>query len=130
MNRKTWLPRIKIMLLVLLCMGAFILVFARDWYNINVKHAKESVLNNDLQTMRMAINKYTVDRQHPPQSLQVLVDEQYLRMIPTNPITGKVDWVPHYVNVDLGGEKSLECIDDVHASPGQTNSNGIRYSDW
>ncbi|HJY91727.1 MAG TPA: hypothetical protein VJ255_15685 [Candidatus Acidoferrum sp.] len=118
------------MLLVLLCMGAFILVFARDWYNINVKHAKESVLNNDLQTMRMAINKYTVDRQHPPQSLQVLVDEQYLRMIPTNPITGKVDWVPHYVNVDLGGEKSLECIDDVHASPGQTNSNGIQYSDW
>jgi hypothetical protein len=80
--------------------------------------------------MRMAINKYTVDRQHPPQSLQVLVDEQYLRMIPTNRITGKVDWVPHYVNVDLGGEKSLECIDDVDASPGQINSNGIQYSDW
>ena len=130
MNRKAWLPRIKLMLLVLLCMGTFILVFGRYWYNINAKHAKESVLKNDLQAMRMAIDKYTIDRQHPPQSLQVLVDDRYLRMIPTNPITRKVDWVPHYVNVDLGGEKSLECIDDVHASAGQTNSNGVPYSDW
>ena len=80
--------------------------------------------------MRMTIDEYTIDRQHPPQSLQVLVDEQYLRMIPTNPITGNVDWVPHYVNIDLGGKKSLECIDDVHASLGQNNNNGVPYSDW
>ena len=80
--------------------------------------------------MRMAIDKYTIDRQHPPQSLQLLADEQYLRMIPTNPITRKVDWVLHYVNVDLRGEKSVEFIDDVHVSPGQSNSNGVPYSDW
>jgi general secretion pathway protein G len=131
MNRQAGLPRIKILLLVLLCStSVFILVFSRDLYNISVNHARESVLKRELQSMRMAIDKYTVDNQHPPQSLQNLVDQRYLRMIPTNPITKKVDWVPHYVNLDLGDGKSAVCINDVRASPGQTDSSGVPYSDW
>jgi len=72
--------------------------------------------------MREAIYKYTVDRQRPPESLQTLVDQKYLPMIPTNQITKKAVWVPHYVNFDLGGGKATVGIDDVHASS--------PYSDW
>jgi general secretion pathway protein G len=80
--------------------------------------------------MREAIHKYTVDRRRPPESLQALVDEGYLRMIPKDPITHEVDWVPHYVDFDLGGGKSIFCMDNVHASKGQTDSHGVPYSDW
>jgi len=131
MNRQVWLPRIKILLLLaLLCASVFIWVFGRDLYNMHIKRARESVLKRDLQTMRMAIDKFSVDNQHPPQSLENLVDEGYLRQIPVNPITYKIDWVPHYVNFELGGEKSLVGISDVHASLGQTDSRGVPYSDW
>ena len=116
MNRQAWLSKIKIVLLGLVCTGALILVLdGNSWYKTGINHARESVLKNDLQTMREAIHKYIVDRQRPPESLQTLVDQEYLRMIPTNPITQKADWVPHYVNFDLGGGKSVVCIDDVHA---------------
>lgn len=80
--------------------------------------------------MREAIHKYTVDRQRPPESLQTLVDQEYLRMIPTNPITQKADWVLHNVNFDLGGGKSVVCIDGVYAGSHQTDNNGVPYSDW
>ena len=72
--------------------------------------------------MREAIDNYTHDQQHPPQSLQTLVDEKYLRSIPANPFTRRADWVPHYVNAAPGGEGSIVGIDDVHAS--------APYSDW
>jgi hypothetical protein len=131
MNRQGWLPRIKILLLlVLLCTGVFILVFGRDLNKMYIKRERESILKSDLQTMRMAIEKYTVDYKHLSQSLQELVDHGYLRTIPISPITHQMDWVPHYVNCGIGSGKSLVCIDDVHASPGKTDSRGVPYSDW
>lgn len=131
MNRHAWLPKIRIMLLVLVCAGVLILVLGGpSWYNARLNHARESVLKNDLQAMREAIHKYTVDNQRPPESLQILVDQHYLRFVPANPITKKPDWVPHNVNVDSGGGKTLVGIDDVHASPGQVDRNGVPYCNW
>ena len=91
-------------------------------------NARESVLRNDLQTMREAIDNYTADKGRPPQSLQILVDEKYLRAIPINPITRKSDWVPHHVRT--GDQKSAVGIDDVHASAGEASDDGAPYSDW
>ena len=112
----------RIALLVLLLTAAFFMVLGRFWYPVAVNHANESVLKRDLQTMREAIDNYTHDQEHPPQSLQTLVDEKYLRMIPVNPFTRRADWVPHYVNAAPAGEASIVGIDDVHAS--------APYSDW
>src|SRR6266436_4433794 len=79
------------------------------------RRLKESVLRQDLSIMRLAIKNYMEDHQRFPQSLQTLLDEKYLREIPKNPFSGKLDWVPHYVNVDLGGGMSTVRIDDVYA---------------
>ncbi|PMU83580.1 hypothetical protein C1Y30_31215, partial [Pseudomonas sp. GW704-F3] len=51
-------------------------------YDKVVKHAREAVLKQDLQTMRQAIDNYTLDKQQAPQSLEDLVDARYLREIP------------------------------------------------
>jgi hypothetical protein len=37
-----------------------------------IKHAREAVLKEDLQTMRTAIDSYTMDKQKAPQSLDDL----------------------------------------------------------
>jgi len=122
MNRTARFSKIEIALLVLVWAVVFVLIFGGKNYVTSVRHARESVLKRDLEMMRETIYKYTVDRQQPPESLQTLVDQEYLPMIPTNPITKKADWVPHYVNFDLGGGKVAVGIDDVHAS--------VPYSDW
>ena len=135
MERHAWFPKITVVLLVLFCAGILMSFFGgkswyRAWYKARVIHANESVLKNDLQDMREAIHRYTVDRRRPPESLQALVDENYLRMIPTDPITHEVDWVPHCVNLDLRGGKLLVGIDDVHAGTRRTDRNSVPYSDW
>src|ERR1019366_3644874 len=52
--------------------------FAMPTYHIAVIHAREAVLRNDLFTMRKMIDEYTIDKQHPPSSLDELVEDGYL----------------------------------------------------
>ena len=56
-------------------------------YTTSVKRAREVILKEDLFQMRKLINQYYTDKAKYPVSLQTLVDEQYLRSIPIDPIT-------------------------------------------
>ncbi len=84
-------------------------------YHKSVRRAREAELMQDLSHLRQCINNYTQDRQQPPQSLQDLVDGNYLREIPTDPLTRKRDWVPHFGTVVLGNGRTTFGIDDVHS---------------
>ncbi len=57
-------------------------------YQKAIVRAKESVLRNNLFTLRTLIDEYTFDKQKAPQSLEDLVREGYLRQIPMDPIDG------------------------------------------
>src|SRR5437763_12595629 len=57
-------------------------------YNRSIIRAKESVLMNNLSTLRQCIDNYTYDKQKAPQTLQELVSEGYLQKIPIDPMTG------------------------------------------
>jgi general secretion pathway protein G len=56
-------------------------------YKYATKRARESVLKENLFQMRTLIDQYYADKGKYPYSLQALVDEQYLRFIPIDPIT-------------------------------------------
>ena len=45
----------------------------------DVNRAREAVLREDLHTMRVAIDSYTVDKEKAPQSLEDLVQAGYLK---------------------------------------------------
>ena len=63
-------------------------------YQSAVKKARESVLKETLFQLRKLIDQYYSDKGKYPASVQALVDENYLRKIPVDPITGKADtWV-------------------------------------
>jgi len=59
----------------------------------SLRRTREATLKQDLVTMRMAIDNYTLEKQHGPRSLHDLVREHYLKEIPMDPFTGKEDRV-------------------------------------
>src|SRR5215831_19209408 len=56
-------------------------------YQKTIMHARETVLKDDLFTMRKLIDQYSADKGKLPQSLDDLVSSGYMRDIPTDPIT-------------------------------------------
>src|SRR5215813_12258460 len=75
----------------------FILIgMAVGQYGKSVQHAREAALHTDLQTMREAIDNYTLDRLAAQQSLEDLKNAGYLREVPIDPMTQAKDWVVEY----------------------------------
>ena len=97
---------------------------------MGARGARESVLRQDLQTMRMAIDNCTLDKKQAPQSVQDLVNEQYLRVIPTDPFTKKKDWVPYFSDTLLPTGQTTTGISDVHSNSSEVDSTGRPYNTW
>jgi len=75
-------------LLLVLCI-AFLCLTVGTRYPESLRRAREAVLKGDLAYIRKSIDDYTRDRQQAPQSLQDLVDGNYLRVIPKDPLTNR-----------------------------------------
>src|SRR5205085_4946625 len=78
-------------LMIVMAVIAILIAIAVPVYNRAITRAKESVLRNNLFTMRTVIDEYTYDKQKAPQNLQDLVSEGYLRTIPVDPMTNSAD---------------------------------------
>src|SRR5260370_19716280 len=72
-------------LMIVMAIIGVLAVVAIPSYVGAVKQAREAVLKEDLHVMRSAIDSFTADKQKAPQSLQALVTEGYLRIIPADP---------------------------------------------
>ena len=117
-------------MMIVIAIIAILIGMAAGIYTRTVQHARESVLKKDLQTMREAIDNYTLDKQQAPQSLQDLVDAHYLRMVPVDPINQQDDWVPHYGDAVLTPDQSSTGLDDVYSGSDQIGSDGTPYNTW
>lgn len=117
-------------LMIVVSIIVILIGMAAGMYQTSILHARETVLKKDLQTMREAIDNYTLDKQQAPQSLQDLVDAHYLRQIPEDPITRQADWVPHFSDTVISPDQTGTGIDDVHAGADGVGSDGTPYSSW
>ena len=96
-----------------------------------LRHAREAALKEDLQTMRMAIDSYTMDKQKAPQALDDLVQDGYLRSVPEDPMTHSKDtWVPDTSEAMYSLDQTEPGINDVHSGSEETGSDGQPYSSW
>jgi general secretion pathway protein G len=96
-----------------------------------VKSAKEAVLKEDLHVMRAAIDSYTMDKQKAPQSLDDLVQDGYLKVIPEDPMTKARDtWVTNTSDSLHTLDQTDPGIDDVHSGSQETGTDGQPYSTW
>jgi general secretion pathway protein G len=117
-------------MMIVIAIIVILVGMAAGIYTKTVQHARESVLMKDLQTMREAIDNYTLDKQQAPQSLQDLVDAQYLRQVPVDPINQQQDWVLHYGDMVLSPDQTSTGVDDVHSGSDQMGSDGRPYNEW
>lgn len=100
-------------------------------YNTSVIHAKETVLRDNLFTLRSLIQQYTFDKAKAPQSLQDLVQAGYLKQLPADPFTGSRDtWVTDQEDYQLAVDQTQPGIVDVHSGATQTSTDGTAYSSW
>lgn len=118
-------------LMIVMAIIAIIMSIAVPIYNRSITRAKESVLKNNLFTLRTVIDEYTYDKQKAPQGLQDLVSEGYLRQIPTDPATGTSDsWVPIMEDALSAVNQSEPGIFDVKSGSDKTSLEGTRYAEW
>src|SRR5215468_2149322 len=75
-------------LMVVITIIVILISMAIPIYNRSIVRARESVLHNNLHTLREVIDQYTYDKQKAPQQLQDLVSEGYLLKLPIDPMVG------------------------------------------
>ena len=122
-------------LLELMIVVAIIMILigiAAGMYQRSVQKAKEATLRSDLTVMREAIDHYTLDKEAAPQSLEDLVNpqSQYLREIPTDPITNTKDWHADFGDTVMSPDQSTTGIVDVHSNSDKVSSLGTPYNTW
>jgi general secretion pathway protein G len=102
-------------------------------YNQSILRARESVLRQNLFTLRSVISQYTLDKQKAPQSLDDLVSAGYLKQLPVDPTSGRSDtWVP---DEEQDTTMSIDATDaggiiDVHTGSQAIGSDGTAYNTW
>lgn len=100
-------------------------------YQRSISHARESVLKQDLATLRSAIDQYTLDKQKAPQSLEDLISAGYMKSMPEEPTTHRTDcWVPVQEDSLMAIDQNQPGIIDVHSCNDQLSSDGTAYSSW
>ena len=100
-------------------------------YNQSILRAKESVLLQNLFTLRSLISQYTLDMQKAPQSLEDLVQGGYIKQIPIDPFTGKNDtWTVDQEDYTLSVDQQETGITDVHSGSALISTTGNAYSSW
>jgi general secretion pathway protein G len=118
-------------LMIVISLLLILVTVAVPIYNQSILRAKESVLKQDLFTLRNVIDQYTLDKQKAPQSLEDLVSAGYIKQIPTDPFTGKNDtWAVEQEDITQSPEQTEPGISDVHSGSNLTASDGTTYSSW
>ena len=117
-------------MMIVLMIISILIGMAAVIYDKTVKHSREAVLKQDLQTMRQAIDNYTLDKQQAPQSLEDLVEAHYLREIPVDPVCNQKDWVTHVGDTVLSPDQTSTGVDDVHSGCEQNALDGTSYITW
>jgi general secretion pathway protein G len=100
-------------------------------YRAWMRHARESMLTVNLDSIRSVIKQYTLDKHRPPKSLQDLVDAGYYRELPLDPFTNSNStWIPVIETVAISPGKSDRGITDLHSGSSSVSSNGTTYQAW
>jgi general secretion pathway protein G len=117
-------------LMIVISIIAILLAIAVPRYSQSVVRARESVLKQDLFSLRSSIDQYTLDKEKAPQSLDELVSSGYLRVVPKDPMTNAPDWVPVEDDTLMSADQTAPGISDVHSASQATGSDGTAYSSW
>lgn len=93
--------------------------------------AREAVLKENLFRMRDAIDQYYADKNAYPPTLEALVEEKYLRAVPTDPFTeSNATWQTELSEFDAANPSATPGVFDVKSGSDRTALDGTLYADW
>ena len=118
-------------LMIVMTIISILLAISVPIYQKSILRARESVLHNNLFTLRSMVDEYTIDKQHAPQSLDDLVSDGYLREIPIDPITGNNQtWKTVMEDTPAGGDTQQPGIFDIKSGAEGNSLEGKPYADF
>ena len=118
-------------LMIVMTIVTILVSFAIPYYQKTLIRSKESLLKNNLFTMRTVIDEFTIDKGKAPQNLHDLVQEGYLRAVPTDPMTGYDNtWKIVMEDAQNSVNQTEPGIFDIHSGSDKTSLEGMPYSDW
>ena len=117
-------------LIIVMAIISILVAIAVPLYQKSLQRTKETLLKNNLFTLRTVIDEYTFDKQKAPQTLQDLVSEGYLRAVPLDPVAGSDRW-------KIIMEDSLSMVNqtepgifDIRSSSDLRSLEGTPYAEW
>lgn len=113
-------------LLIVLGIVALLLSLAVPRYFSSIDSTKETILADNLRNVREVIDQYHADRGRYPDSLDQLVEKNYLRALPVDPITDSTDsWI-----VVPPEDESKGAVYSIRSGAPGNGRNGTPYADW
>jgi general secretion pathway protein G len=89
------------------------------------------VLKEDLYRLRDVIDQFYADKQKYPQTLEELVEGQYLREVPKDPFTGSADtWQLIQAEPDPANPTAELGIVNVKSGSDRAALDGTKYAEW
>ena len=117
-------------LIIVMAIISILVAVAVPIYQKSIIRAKESLLKQNIQTMRTVIDEYTFDKKKAPQQLQDLVTAGYLRAVPLDPITGNDQWITIMEDALTAVDQTDPGIWDIRSRSDQKSLEGTPYSEW
>jgi general secretion pathway protein G len=119
-------------LMIVISVIMILLSMALPAYHQSIVRARESVLKQNLFSLRSVISQFTLDKQKAPQTLEDLVSGGYFKQIPNDPMTGRNDtWtVEQESDVIMSVDQKDPGIFDVHSGSEAVGSDGTAYNTW
>ena len=117
-------------LMIVMAIISILVAVAVPMYQRSVLRAKESVLRQNLFSLRTVLDEYTYDKAKAPQSLQDLVTEGYLRQIPMDPVTAEADWTTIQEDAITSVNQTEPGIFDVRSKSDKKSLEGTPYNEW
>jgi general secretion pathway protein G len=117
--------------MVVITIVVILITMAIPIYNNTIRRSKETVLKQNLFTLRTVIDNYTFDKQKAPQSLQDLVSDGYLREVPYDPMTGSnTTWRTVMEDSMQSVSQAEPGIFDVKSGSDKMGLDGTPYAEW
>jgi general secretion pathway protein G len=127
-----WSPQKGFSLLELM-IAMFIMVIllsvAVPTYQRSVRHARETVLKENLWQIRRSIDQFTADKGRLPQSVDELAEAKYLHEKPIDPILEKAEW-DEIMGEDPNSPDGEQGMVNVKSLADGEDSDGKPYSEY
>ncbi len=118
-------------LMIVITIIAILAAISIPMYKAVVLNAKETVLKDNLRTLRITIDQYAADKKKAPLSLQDLVDAGYFKELPKDPMTGSNSTWETVTDTSVASPEQTESgIVDVHSGSTAISSEGTSYNTW